>query len=267
VGNVSAVFGSPRTVVVDTTDPTVTAFTATTPTNSLDIPITAFTATDTVGVTGYLITTSSTPPSAGAGGWSGTAPTTYHVASAGSYTLYPWAKDAVGNVSAVFGSPRTVVVDTTTPTPTNGPTGTITTTLPTYQWDMVTGATQYEIQLLDDAGTVVYSQIVPSSGCGATTCSIDPNFILNSGKYKWTERAYVDGLWTGFSEFQTFTIIEPTMTPVPTATKPVVPVAGVELPSSKDLPICFGFIVILGAIFLIERLKKKNIDKKLEETL
>ncbi|MCX6034629.1 MAG: right-handed parallel beta-helix repeat-containing protein, partial [Chloroflexi bacterium] len=93
----------------DLTAPTVNTFTATTPSNSLNIPITAFTASDAVGVTGYLITTSLTPPAAGAGGWTGTAPTTYTVASEGSYTLYPWAKDAAGNVSSVFASPRTVV--------------------------------------------------------------------------------------------------------------------------------------------------------------
>lgn len=127
-GNVSAVFGTPRTVVVDATAPTVTSFTATTPSLSLNIPITSFTATDSIGVTGYQITTNSTPPAAGGGGWSGTAPTTYTVGSDGTYTLYPWAKDAIGNVSAIFATPRTVVVDTTLPTvsstdPSNGATG------------------------------------------------------------------------------------------------------------------------------------------------
>jgi hypothetical protein len=118
-GNVSAAYGSPASVTVDTTAPSVTSFTATSPTNSLNIPITAFTASDSNGVTGYLITTSSTPPSAGAAGWAGTAPSTYTVASAGAYTLYPWAKDALGNVSAAYGSPASVTVDTTAPTVTS----------------------------------------------------------------------------------------------------------------------------------------------------
>jgi len=94
----------------DITAPTVTAFTVTTPSSSLDIPITAFTASDNVAVTGYLITESSSQPASGASGWSASAPTTYTVASAGSHTLYPWAKDAAGNVSAVFGSPVQVKV-------------------------------------------------------------------------------------------------------------------------------------------------------------
>ncbi len=102
----------------DTTKPVVNTFTATTPTNSLNIPVTAFTASDTggSGLAGYLITESSTPPSAGAAGWTVTAPTTYTVGGAGTYILYPWAKDAAGNVSLVFATPRTVVVDTTAPT-------------------------------------------------------------------------------------------------------------------------------------------------------
>ncbi len=67
-------------------------------------------------MTGYIITESATPPAAGAAGWSGTVPTTYMVGSDGVYTLYPWAKDAAGNISPVFGSPAHVSVDTGAPT-------------------------------------------------------------------------------------------------------------------------------------------------------
>src|SRR4029078_440714 len=87
----------------DISTPTVTSFSATTPASSLAIPITAFAASDNVAVTGYKITESSTPPSAGAGGWTASVPATYSVGSDGSYTLYPWAKDAAGNVSLVLG--------------------------------------------------------------------------------------------------------------------------------------------------------------------
>lgn len=139
-GNVSAAFGSPATVVVDATAPNVTAFAATSPSTSLTIPITSFTATDTVGVTGYQITTNSTPPSAGGGRWSGTPPSTYSVGSDGTYTLYPWAEDAIGNVSAVFATPRTVVVDTTPPTvsstnPSNGASGVTANSPVTINWN------------------------------------------------------------------------------------------------------------------------------------
>ncbi|MBJ6802485.1 CxxxxCH/CxxCH domain-containing protein [Geomonas propionica] len=116
-GNVSAVYASPVTVVVDMTAPTVATFTVNTQSASRSIPIAALTGTDVgTSVSRYLITTTSTQPAAGAAGWSATAPTTFAVAADGSYTLYPWVKDAAGNVSAVSGLTRTVVVDTTAPT-------------------------------------------------------------------------------------------------------------------------------------------------------
>ncbi|MBI5098111.1 MAG: Ig-like domain-containing protein, partial [Nitrospirae bacterium] len=97
----------------DTESPVVTAFTATSPSISLTIPITAFTATDNLAVTGYQITTTATQPLSGDAGWTETAPETYTVGSYGTYALYPWAKDAGGNVAAVFATPRTVKVDAT----------------------------------------------------------------------------------------------------------------------------------------------------------
>lgn len=94
-------------VASDTTAPTVTAFTAGTPTGS-SVPITSFTATDAVGVTGYLITESATTPSAGAAGWTGTAPSTYTAVGTGALTLRAWAKDAAGNVSAALTADVTI---------------------------------------------------------------------------------------------------------------------------------------------------------------
>ena len=119
-GKVSAVYDSPQTVIInDTTAPTVSKFSFTiiqSSSASLTVGPIMFTATDNVGVTGYLITESSTPPSSGAAGWTSSAPYTYTAATAGSHTLYPWAKDAAGNVSAVYSSPITIVIDTEAPT-------------------------------------------------------------------------------------------------------------------------------------------------------
>lgn len=94
----------------DTTAPTVTGFAVTTPSSALAVPITTFTASE-AGVY-FLITENSTPPAVGAAGWNLTAPTTYVVSANGDYTLYPWAQDAAGNVSAVYGSPVSVHVST-----------------------------------------------------------------------------------------------------------------------------------------------------------
>ena len=94
--------------VSDTTAPSVSTFTATTPSTSRDIPITAFTASE-VGVY-FIVTESSTPPAVDAAGWNLSAPATYTVSTDGTFTLYPWVKDAAGNVSAEFATPRTVTV-------------------------------------------------------------------------------------------------------------------------------------------------------------
>ncbi len=101
---------------VDTTAPTVSAFTVTTLVNTLTIPITTFSGTDDAAVSGYLITESASQPAAGAAGWTSTPPSGYSVPAEGSYTLYPWVKDASGNISALFATPPTAVVDTTAPT-------------------------------------------------------------------------------------------------------------------------------------------------------
>ena len=187
-GNVSAVFGAPRTVTVDTAAPTVNTFTATSPSASLNIPITAFTASDGAGVTGYLITESSTPPSTGAAGWSGTAPTTYTVGSNGSYTLYPWAKDAAGNVSAVFGAPPTVTVDTTVPTvdifTATSPSASLNIPITAFTASDGVGVTGY---LITESSTPPSAGAAGWSGTAPTTYTVGSNgsYIL----YPWAKDA------------------------------------------------------------------------------
>jgi hypothetical protein len=88
--------------IVDKTPPKVTAFTIPATSTGMTVPITTFTATDNVKVTGYLVTANSFKPSSTAAGWSATRQTAYTfiTKSMGSRTLYAWAKDAAGNVSA-----------------------------------------------------------------------------------------------------------------------------------------------------------------------
>ena len=105
------------TVGPDTTPPTVTAFTIPDAATALTVPISSFTATDDVAVTGYIITESAITPSATAGVWSAPAPTSYTFTAAGSHTLYAWAKDAAGNVSASRSASVVVTVQTAGPEP------------------------------------------------------------------------------------------------------------------------------------------------------
>lgn len=84
----------------DVIAPTVTAFTIPGGSNSLTVAISAFTATDNVAVTGYLVTESAAAPAASDPGWALAPPANRTFASEGTKTLYGWAKDAGGNVSA-----------------------------------------------------------------------------------------------------------------------------------------------------------------------
>ena len=106
---------SSASTAADTTAPVVSAFTIpSSSTSSFTIAISSFTATDNVAVTGYNVSETSTAPLAGDEGWTSTAPTTYAFTAEGSYTLYAWAKDAAGNVSA-YASATTTVSDEIAP--------------------------------------------------------------------------------------------------------------------------------------------------------
>ncbi len=98
------------TGTLDTTPPIVTAFTVPATASTLTVAITTLTATDNVGVNGYLVNESPSAPAASASGWSATAPTSYTFATAGAKTLYAWARDAAGNVSASLSAPVTVAL-------------------------------------------------------------------------------------------------------------------------------------------------------------
>lgn len=191
-GNVSAVFGSPATVAVDVVKPTVSSFTASSPSTSLNISITAFTASDNVAVTGYTITESSAPPSAGAAGWTASAPTSYSVGGDGTYTLYPWAKDAAGNVSAVYGSPASVTVDTggdvTAPIVTSF-------SVPSPSTSLSIAITDFAAS--DDVSVTAYliteSATPPSSGDASWTASAPTTYSVGSDGaytlYPWAKDA------------------------------------------------------------------------------
>jgi type II secretory pathway pseudopilin PulG len=84
----------------DTTAPIVTVFTIPSTSSSLTVSSITLTASDAVGVTGYLITESASTPNINDSDWTSSATTTFVFASEGTKTLYAWAKDAAGNISA-----------------------------------------------------------------------------------------------------------------------------------------------------------------------
>ncbi|TLM65616.1 MAG: hypothetical protein FDZ69_09265 [Deltaproteobacteria bacterium] len=164
-GNVSASLSD--TINVDATKPVVTDFTMPATSTSLTVPITQFLATDGIGVTGYKVTTSATAPLPGDAGWTAGAPASYVVAASATYTFYPWAKDALGNVSLVFGAPATVVVDTVAPS--------VASTVPASAATGVVRDSSVTINFSEpvDCGTVTATNIVSDSPAWAydgTSC-------------------------------------------------------------------------------------------------
>lgn len=91
--------------------PVVTEFVIPSSSSYLTIPVITFTATDSMGVTGYKLTETSTVPLASDSGWTAAAPEEYTFSSAGNKTLYAWAKDAIGNVSASLSSNIIITID------------------------------------------------------------------------------------------------------------------------------------------------------------
>ncbi|MFA7403720.1 MAG: MBG domain-containing protein, partial [Pelobacteraceae bacterium] len=114
-GNVSVPLSAGVTITIsDTTAPTVDAFTIQASLTSLTCPIATLTATDDNGVTAWLL--SETPTAtAGDSRWSTTKPADYTFSGQGSKTLYAFAKDAAGNVSAPLSANITITMSDTTP--------------------------------------------------------------------------------------------------------------------------------------------------------
>jgi hypothetical protein len=116
-GNVSVPLSASVTITMsDTTAPTVTSFTIPASANSLTVAVTTLEATDASGVSAWLLGESATA-TAGDSRWSTTKPADHTFTSQGTKTLYAFAKDAAGNVSAPLSATILITLrDTTAPT-------------------------------------------------------------------------------------------------------------------------------------------------------
>ncbi len=101
----------------DTEAPKVTSFTYHAEEGNPTVFIDSLTASDDEGVTGYRITETATTPSASDAGWSPSPPATYTFAGTAITTLYAWARDAVGHVSAAVGADPVYTLQTPIPFP------------------------------------------------------------------------------------------------------------------------------------------------------
>jgi hypothetical protein len=115
-GNVSAPLSATVTIILpDTVPPTVTSFSLPPTATSLTVPVTSFTAVDNVGVAGYILTENPATPSLTDPNWTPIQSASYTFATPGTKTLYAFARDAAGNVSAPLSAMVTITLPDTTP--------------------------------------------------------------------------------------------------------------------------------------------------------
>jgi hypothetical protein len=122
------------------------------------------------------------------------------------------------NVSSLMVDPNSGRVALSPPAATLvSPSGTISTTTPTYTWNAVSNATWYYLWVNGPSGNMIqqwYSAAQAGCGSGTGTCSVTPTTTLATGNHTWwiqTWNQYGYGSW---SAGLTFTVV----TPPPAAT-------------------------------------------------
>ena len=198
-GNVSNALTKSITITLpDAEAPVVSAFTVPATATTLVIPVSTFTATDNKAVTGYLVTESATKPASTATGWSATAPATYTVTgtvpqgAATNVTLYGWAKDAAGNVSAGVSDVVAITLpDTTKPVvgtftvPATATTATVTVSVAATDNVAVTGYLITESATAPAADAAGWTANAPTSYAFSNL----PQGLSNKTLYAWAKDA------------------------------------------------------------------------------
>jgi hypothetical protein len=77
-----------------------------------------------------------------------------------------------------------------------------------YIWTSVSGATQYQIQVYQDA-TQILNKTTGTAVCVSGTCSFRHNINLSNGTYTWRIRAVVGGVYQAYSPWLAFSVSVP----------------------------------------------------------
>jgi hypothetical protein len=220
----------PAAPPADTTAPNITGFSIPAASDSLTVAVT-LAASDNVGVTGYRISESAATPTAGSAGWSASAPSSFTFAGAGARTLYAWAKDAAGNVSASANDTTTITLapapDTTAPT------------VNAFSIPATSGSLAVPITSLvasDNVGVTGYqiteSATTPAAGAAGWTTSPPPLYTFASAGTKtlhaWAKDA-AGNVSTSRSATTTITLVPAADTIPPVVTGFSIPAASASL--------------------------------------
>lgn len=95
--------------------PVVTNFQLPASHDALTVPVNSFSATDSdpqnrASISAYMLTTSATAPSSSDAGWQSLPPSQYTFNAEGLQTLYAWAKDSFGSVSAAVSDAVNIII-------------------------------------------------------------------------------------------------------------------------------------------------------------
>jgi hypothetical protein len=92
------------------------------------------------------------------------------------------------------------------------PIGNIATTTPTYTWNALTNATDYQLLVVDSVGGVMINQVYTAAQAGCTTgtgtCGVTPAVTLpGDASYNWNVRGKKAGSFGSYSAAKAFTVI------------------------------------------------------------
>lgn len=161
------------TVSTDNIAPTISTFSVPATSTELTVPVTSFVATDNAGVTGYKLSESSSIPGINDAGWMVNAPVSYTFASEGVKTLYAWAKDASGNISASISKQITISMVKSTPI-------VATTSYSEYRFEEPAGISVNDVAGINN-GTIV-NTVLRSSGSSGNGLQFTGAGYVNLGK-------------------------------------------------------------------------------------
>jgi hypothetical protein len=122
----------------------------------------------------------------------------------GGHTWWVQARNSAG--TGPWSAPKLFSLSMTPAAPTLiAPSGTLSTTTPTYSWNAVATATDYYLWVNGPSGTVVQQWFAASSVCSAGICSAAPAVSLAMGAHRWWIQARNgagDGPWSAYLDFQ-----------------------------------------------------------------
>ncbi len=88
------------------------------------------------------------------------------------------------------------------------PKGTVPISNIAYIWTTVSGAVNYQIQVMKGS-TIILEYFYDSTNCSSGTCVARSGGKLSNSTYSWRMRAYVGGAWKALSAWQVFVVSVP----------------------------------------------------------